>query len=252
MNHIPGNEEVALYFDEYVNRVIDTENLHKYKVAYLLEPVDVIGTSAQKFILDNYNRFDLILTDQTPLLSLPNSRLFIFGTSWVHEKNPKPPVEFSVSSVFGHKKDTIGHKMRWELWERRKEISIPTKFYTSKHGGPKCDLKLIDVKTPLFESMFHIVIENSFSDYYMSEKLIDPLRSRAVPIYIGANKVEEFFDIDGILKAKNVDDVINICNQLTQKKYRDLRIHIENNKNLSDPYKKWHERIKNKIELEIL
>jgi hypothetical protein len=56
------------------------------------------------------------------------------------------------------------------------------------------------------------VVENDLSDYFMTEKLCDAILGGTTPIYIGANKVREFYssDINYIDPVrKSLDEITN-------------------------------------------
>jgi len=244
LDRIDGMDNVSLFFDEYVPHVKYSNT--PVNVAYALEPVDVIGIDVQKYLLANSDKFDLILTDQAPLLHLSNAVLFPFGTAWV--QNYKENKEFSVSTVIGNKTQTRGHILRHVLHAKMHQITIPTKFYGSSKGSPKLDLKLVDTKEPLFDSMFHIVIENSFSDHYFSEKLIDCLVSKTVPIYMGAKKIGNYFNTDSIIQANSITEIIKACNKLKPCDYTNMLGSINENFTEAQKYRDWHGRIKRQIE----
>lgn len=66
---------------------------------------------------------------------------------------------------------------------------------------------------------YSIVLENSVTSYYFTEKILDCFASMTVPIYVGATKIDEFFNADGIIKVDkrqlsdlaNIDKIVNFC-----------------------------------------
>lgn len=52
---------------------------------------------------------------------------------------------------------------------------------------------------------FSVVIENDISDYYFSERLTSCFASYTIPVYLGARKISEFFNPDGILFLPDTD-----------------------------------------------
>lgn len=175
-------------------------------------------------IINNSNNFDYILTyDDVLLKKLKNAVLFEYGTTWIDTEkyDLNKPKEFSVSTICGNKKNLTGHKLRHDLWFKQNNIKIPKKFYTSENfslpimGNPV----LGRYKEPLFDSMFHICIENVSKNNFFTEKIIDPLVCKTIPIYLGCPNISNYFDTRGFLVANNVDDIINICNNLTIDEY---------------------------------
>lgn len=240
--------EVALYFD---NQIIGgPRTSHKYNIAIVCcEPFEIIGHEVEKYLLRNWIEFDLILTDKFSLLTLPNAKIFIYADPWMINAENKAPVMYGASTLIGHKMWTVGHRFRHILWDRRNEIyNIPKYFFSSQHGGPPSQYIISEYKDPLFEYQYHICIENTISDYYITEKIIDCFRMNVVPIYIGAKKIGDFFDERGIFEASNIDDVISICNELSSKKYESMKKFVRLNRSVSNVYANFGERLVKIIE----
>lgn len=63
---------------------------------------------------------------------------------------------------------------------------------------------------------YSIVIENNIQPYYFTEKILNCFASRTIPIYIGASKIGDFFNLDGIVvvedySVKGVEEAIKCC-----------------------------------------
>ena len=52
---------------------------------------------------------------------------------------------------------------------------------------------------------FSFIMENDISDYYFSERLTSCLASQTIPIYVGARKISEFFNTDGMILLEKPD-----------------------------------------------
>ena len=76
-----------------------------------------------------------------------------------------------------------------------------------------------DWKPPLFETQFHIAIENCRSRYYFTEKLIDCFLTDTVPIYWGCKNIAESFDVSGIIQVETADELIAACNSMSEAMY---------------------------------
>ena len=64
--------------------------------------------------------------------------------------------------------------------------------------------------------MYSIVIENALDDYYFTEKILNCFASKTIPIYIGARKISEFFNSEGIIEVsvpsiEEIDKAIMNC-----------------------------------------
>lgn len=164
---------------------------------------------------DNY---DYLLTFIPLLLSLPKARFMIALTNFC-----KPDMlfekKFGVSAVFSTRNCLPGHPLRHELFMRKNEITIPRYFYTGLRSGMKGGIELSATKSAkqqVMETMFHIAIDSYDYDNSFSEKLIDPLITNTVPIYWGARNLPDFFDMNGIIYVRSVDEIIKVCNRLTE------------------------------------
>jgi hypothetical protein len=226
-------KKVVIFVDspQYYERYKD----YDLKVAVICEPDELIGSTA--VFKEWAEKFDIILTWDEELLKLPNAKRFLqpYSAHWIDILNyNKWDKEFSVSTVVGGKNETVGHKMRHQLYYRQSEITVPKRFYISSaisiqntYNSPY----LGKSKEPMFDSMFHICIENvGRRENAITEKLIDSLVTGTVPIHWGCTNLDEFFDTRGIIVAKDVDDIVQICNQLTPELYHDMKPYIENNK----------------------
>lgn len=70
---------------------------------------------------------------------------------------------------------------------------------------------------------------------------------KTIPIYLGCSNIEEFYNPEGIIFFKSVDEFIKISNKLTPKYYYDRLNIIEDNYNKVIKYQKYQERICNQI-----
>lgn len=52
---------------------------------------------------------------------------------------------------------------------------------------------------------FSLIIENDISDYYFSERLTSCFAAQTVPVYLGARRIGDFFNTDGMILLKNAD-----------------------------------------------
>jgi hypothetical protein len=247
LNDYDVNKSVELWIDTFDR--IDVSRAKK-KIFIALEPEEVIHLNEH---IEYFSKaFHFILTyDETLLKKLDNAILFEFGTTWIDlEEAKKIKKEFSVSTVCGQKSITKHQKYRHKVWLSQEKITIPKKFFLSQHGGPRLfegNEILRDSKMPMFNSMFHICMENVSKKYYFTEKLIDSFICKSVPIYFGCSNVEDYFDERGIIRVNNADDVIKACNSLTEKDYNDRLEYIEENFKRAIKWKSHSERVYNKI-----
>lgn len=206
---------------------------------------------------DNLTRqhelFDIILTYDVEHLKLPNAKWIDASRTLIlpHELSLERTKEFYVSMVCGWKQWAPGHKLRQLVWLNRRAIEMPIDFYYSGEGmnleTEGCKQLKIESKYPAFEkAMFHIVVENSRETNYFTEKITDCFVTETIPIYWGCPNIEDFFDMDGIIVANTLEEIMHICNNLTEQDYTDRLQAIENNKKIV--YEKRYDTIVGKVE----
>ena len=87
-----------------------------------------------------------------------------------------------------------------------------------------------DKSVIFLDYQFSIAIENSRQKYYFTEKLLDCLVTKTIPIYYGCSNIADYFDTRGwiLLETLDVDEfVYKVHNFLP--KYEDCADTIEHN-----------------------
>lgn len=83
-------------------------------------------------------------------------------------------------------------------------------------GGFK-DGKYFDYKSKTLKNYrFQVVVENDIAAYYFTEKILDCFASMTIPVYLGAGKIDEFFNPNGIIKINkntSIDEILKICTE---------------------------------------
>jgi hypothetical protein len=189
-----------------------------------------------KIILDNPQAYTYLLTQYPELLKLPNSFELIGNGSFV-DPAPNLKKKFGVSIVMTNRMVAPGHPMRLELYECREEIKIPFDIYRGTWNAfdpiedtiPMPPWPNKKWKVNVFDCMFHIVIEGFKNDHYYSEKLIDCLITKTIPIYWGHTEIERYFNPVSMIRVNTVYEIIQVCNQLTPDFYNRLLPDIEDN-----------------------
>lgn len=242
------DKPVEIWVDNFNGIEIFNENI---KVFVQIEPNEIMGLN--EHIIRNSNRFDYVFTYEKQVLdSISNGILFEYGTKWIDINNYdlNKPKEFSVSTVCGHKTITENHRLRQRLWYKQDKINIPKKFFLSRLGGVENfnDNPILgEHKEVLFDSMYHICIENVSKENFFTEKLIDCLLCKTIPVYIGCPNIGDYFDLDGFIIVNSFSEAIEKCNQLTSEFYDSRREVIEKNRNLAMSWIDFNERLYNKI-----
>lgn len=205
--------------DNFIHRV-DKCNADR-KVGMLIEP-PAINPSIYSFCKEHYKKFDYILTFDKELLDMGKNFLFFpFGVCWIKDYT-KPKKNKMCSMIASDKRFTPGHDFRQLVIQR----------FADKVDHYGRGFTYIENKEDgLRDYYFSIVIENSRTDYYFSEKIIDCFASRTIPIYWGSN-VSSFFDMSGIITFNTIDDLEKIVNNLSADYYKTFAKAMENNFNL--------------------
>jgi len=183
--------------------------------------------------------YDLIHTHLETVV--PNERIipgFIYPPIFLKPEEVPTQKTFGVSYLLSlgfqlgdkdyFKEEFRNYTMRKDLWPRENEITIPRQFYVSRRAIHKFSAEYQDRVLPsdskkwIMGTQFSIAIENCNQRNYMSEKLLDCFMSLTVPIYIGCPNVTDYFDARGMLCAKDLNDLIRICNTLTPEKYAQM------------------------------
>lgn len=68
---------------------------------------------------------------------------------------------------------------------------------------------------------FALIIENDISDYYFSERLTSCFAAQTIPVYLGARRIADFFDTDGmiLLEKPDLDEVKYKIRECTRENY---------------------------------
>ena len=240
------DKSVEIYIDLFPNKTKDVD----IRILIVMEP-DIISRISDQVIL-RQDEFDYIFTFDGKIISnCKNSIVFEFGTKWVDYINYSyPNKNFSISTICGYKQISKNHLLRKKLWYKQEKITNPTDFYISQHGGVdniKNNKQLQESKLPLFDSMFHVCIENVSQDYYFSEKLIDCFLCKSMPIYVGCNNLESYFNVEGMFLANDINQLIDICNTLTENDYLSRLDIIEENYQKAIYWSDYNTRLEKKI-----
>jgi hypothetical protein len=239
----PNWPNIKVKFNKPIELFVDSlygfnPNIDTFKILWVKESEEI--SNFKNIAIKNHEYFDAIISyDEEILNKCKNSYFLPFGTAWVFNYDNNKKKKYQISHLTGFKEITYGHKLRKTVHYNQNLITSPKDFYISKHGGVKNDFsnKIInDVKEPLFESQFHICIENSRQNNFFTEKLIDCLITETVPIYWGCDNIKNFFDVRGFFIAYDFEDIITICNSLNENSYHEKKEFVINNLHLSKKY----------------
>ena len=202
----------------------DTEN-QDILIGLQAEPDAILHH--RQMLIDNHKNCDVILTyDDEILKACPNARQYVWGTTWIssdvynniniQRKQPR------ISCLTGSKELTPAHTYRKMLYTQQNSIPfLPIVWFRSSHGPLMPNLGnnpiLGDSKVPLFlDYQYSVVIENCRENNYFTEKLMDCLLTKTIPIYYGCPNISNWFDTRGwiILETTSLQEFRIKCGKL--------------------------------------
>ena len=195
----------------------------KPKFAMLIE-CRSINQAPCEYIEKNFYNFEHIFTHDSKLLkTLPNALPINFANIWYSDVGIK---DKGISMVVSDKQFSDMHIKRQKLGEALQKtgrVDMFGKYFTGQYDANESIHK---------HYKFEVVVENYLDKdgYWFTEKLCNCLACKTVPIYLGSEKISDYFDMRGILQAKDFKDVIDIVNSLdVDKKYKELKDAIDIN-----------------------
>jgi hypothetical protein len=227
-SHVINEGDVVFFTDSSLN-LVENIKVNCKKIAWLIEPPSVYIQS-YNYIKSNFDKFNLILSHQESLIGISDKvKMCPMWCSWVSTDKHKIETKTKkLSIIASNKKDTQGQRLRHDIIN-----TIRNKTEIDLYGGlTSCGIGYNPIKNKsegLSPYMFSIIIENEKSPYFFTEKIIDSLITGTVPIYWGADKIGNFFNTEGFIFINNLEDMISILPELTEKKYNSLLPHIKEN-----------------------
>lgn len=108
------------------------------------------------------------------------------------------------------------HRFRLELARLCKRDGLADTFGRFDGGG-----YVEKVDETLNRYRFSIIIENDVSDYYFSERLTSCFAAQTVPVYLGARRIGDFFNTDGmiLLGSADLEEAESLIAECTRERY---------------------------------
>lgn len=226
-----------------------------------VEPNIIINN--EHYLLNNFTLFHTIFTYNENLLHrCPNAKFCVVGTTWI-DKNFEiidiSKKQFKISTLVGAKiiNNSIGHILRHLIHHAQTHIlkDCPITYFRSSHQLPHIkdyggNPLLGTSKMPLFEEFkFAIVIENTRECNCFSEKIMDCILTKTIPIYWGCSNIDKFFDISGwiILETGTVEELSSKITKLSDDYYDNYKHIIDKNFTEALKYVDMYDNINNAI-----
>lgn len=200
----------------------------KYKVAFVLESGEIQSQlmpngTANSYLMEDDTMFDFILTHDPELLK--KEKALPYPTIQYHVTDSSPVYKDKlVSMISSCKNYAVGHRLRHEVIK-----TMNGKFDLYGRGFNEIERK----EEGLRPYLFSIAIENTSSDWYFTEKILDCFVTRTVPIYWGSPKINEFFNPEGLITFNDINELSRILQDLSVEKYKSMLDAVEENYNLA-------------------
>lgn len=239
--YFPGYASSAAELAKHQNRVYSFTRLFPRTVSVSFDTIDhdptadfrvlmqcespTIYIALTPKILENYQKFHLILTYDERLLHLPNARFFLPVSNWV-KPIPNPTKKAEVTMLMSSKRMTHSHLFRFKAADTLQNLPVPQGmefwFYRSPPRLP--------VKDAILENaMFHVAMENQCMNNMFTEKLLDCFVTKTVPVYYGCHNLEKFFNPAGVLRFYDASQLSSIYTSLSPALYQQMLPAVEEN-----------------------
>jgi hypothetical protein len=218
--HIEWDRDTTYLNDDEIVFLTDnsmhlTTNGKRY--GFMIEP-RAINNSIYDWIKDNHSTFNSVFTYDKELLE--TSEIFKFYPHcgcWIKEEDQSIYDKTKLLSIIASdKRQTEGHRLRHASIDVLRANNI--ELYAYGRGYNPIDYKLESLK----DYAFSLIIENSRSDYYFTEKLMDSFVTGTVPIYWGCPSIGDFFNLDGMIIFNDVEDLLSKLNLLSLEQYNNM------------------------------
>jgi hypothetical protein len=139
---------------------------------------------------------------------------------WHNPPLKQLPIKTKIMSMMiSDKASQSGHIYRHELVQKILQTNLPIdiygrgcKFY--KHlNDPRIRGEFVEGE-PYNDYQYHICIENCQTNHYFSEKIMNPLISNTIPVYMGCRNIDSYFPDMVIKLSGNIEEDISILRQL--------------------------------------
>ena len=166
------------------------DNLKGRKIGMLMEP-RAINPAIYEWVSSNHGQLKNVLTyDKNLLDSCSNALFYPHCGCWIKEEDQNVYGKTKLLSIIASdKRQTEGHRLRHASIDVLRANNFELDVYG--RGYNPIDYKLDSLK----DYAFSLIIENSRSDYYFTEKLMDSFVTGTVPIYWGCPSIGDFFNL---------------------------------------------------------
>lgn len=175
-------------------------------------------------VYKNYEMFDLILTHNEKLLTLPNAKLRLCLSRClnknIHTREWPLLADHSLYKIYNKTKNIScissnksfleGHKKRLEFVNHILNVIPKNDLDMFGIGFNPIQGKIEGLK----DYRFSIAIENSYASNEASEKISDCFLTGTIPIYYGTPNIGNYFNINGIITFNTKEELENIVRDI--------------------------------------
>lgn len=198
-----GSGCIDFFVDDFI-KLYSGLSTGKPKIAMLIEP-RTIQPSVYEWVEKHHDEFDVIFSHDDKILSFDNAEQIYF-MNWY--KTYDVPKTKTISMVCSDKVLCNEHRRRKTIADK---LGNKVDHYGLYKGGYKCDYYECRA-----EYMFEVVIDNNWDGCWISEKLMNPLACKTIPIYKGAMKgyMPDWLDQNGVIFVDNVEDIPSVVDEI--------------------------------------
>jgi hypothetical protein len=157
---------------------------------------------------------------------------FITNFSYMVYNTPlsyKPIKKKLMSIIISEKCDLwFGYRYRYKIVDLILRNNLPIDIYgrgtkNFKHLNNEYVKDEFSHSEPYLDYTFHICIENFITDHYFSEKIMNPLMTSTIPIYLGCRNIKEYFGDNVITMSGSVEKDIDLLIDITNNPHKYVR-----------------------------
>jgi hypothetical protein len=228
----PSNMDFYLICDELVDTPFPLFFPKSKRIAVLKETPGYYASFSKKKM---QNRFRHVFTHVDAWASsLSNARLVEFSSNWV-SRDPnwtgledKTKLVSFIGNIIHH--ETIAYDFRREV----AEFALSNQKIDAYGKG----VKPVEYKSEaLANYRFSIALENSQTDFYFTEKIIDCFLSSTIPIYYGCPRIDRYYDERGMFVFDSIETLKDIVDELSEGLYEKMLPYVIENKKRCLDYK---------------
>jgi hypothetical protein len=208
--NLSPNEAFCIFTDRMIESSSEYKSIKK-KIAWVVEPPE-INPRPYNYVATHSTDFYAVLTHSLNLLKqIPNGLYVPVGASYIPLSKRRLLFKKQLLSIICSKKrDTLGHKLR----------HIASSFVSSDHRFGYAFQPFDTPDVALSEYCYSVVVENSKSPGYFTEKIINCFSVGTIPIYWGSSYVSKIFNTDGIIYFDSPNELSAIIKSLSFEDYK--------------------------------